>query len=200
MYLCIDTTSLASGVALVGKTLFRETIDPRNASENLLITIDKLIKKANINLSDLQAVFIVKGPGSFTGLRVGIAIANQFSHQLNIPIIGVTTDQWWKYRTDEPDILFLQTMNRSEVYKVKNNHSSIVNVSTLVGAELWMGEVSEDHQSKLPSKYSEITSLRSPEETWKHLIKNTKIPKKETYKLIEPFYGKEPNITKSKKS
>ncbi|MBU1934426.1 tRNA (adenosine(37)-N6)-threonylcarbamoyltransferase complex dimerization subunit type 1 TsaB, partial [Patescibacteria group bacterium] len=199
MYLCIDTTTPAAGITLIGKTSFYAKLDPKNVSENTLKTIDELVQKAKIQLSDLEAVFIIKGPGSFTGLRVGIAIANQFAHQLKIPIIGLRTDEWWSHRTDESDFIYLQTMNKDEVYVVEKNKSDIKPIDQLSGKALWLGDLSDDHKTKLPSDFKEITDLRSPEETWQLIIQKTDISPQKTYELVEPYYSKDPSITKSKK-
>lgn len=55
-------------------------------SEVALPAIEKLIKKNNLNIEDIDAVEVNKGPGSFTGLRVGIAIANALGFLLKIPV------------------------------------------------------------------------------------------------------------------
>jgi len=198
MYLCIDTTTSEAGITLVDYG--RLPIDPRHASEDILKKIDELIQKANIKLADLKGVFVIKGPGSFTGLRVGIAVANQFAHQLKIPIVGLRTDEWWSYRTDEKDFIYLQSMNKNEIYNSKlENVSKIIPIENLSGKSLWLGQLSDDHRQKLPSGFKEITDMKTPEETWWHVVKNMKIGQQKKYDLIEPYYGKEPTITKSKR-
>lgn len=205
MYLCIDTTTSEAGITLTG--CGRVTIDPHHASEKILEAIDQLIKKAGIELSDIKGIFVIKGPGSFTGLRVGIAVANQFAHQLKIPITGLTTDEWWRYRTDEKDFIYLQSMNKAEIYISKfetqnlklENVSKIIPIEELSGNKLWLGELSDEHRQKLPPDYKEITDLKSPEKTWESVIHNSKLIIQNKYDLIDPYYGKEPTITKSKK-
>ncbi|MBI2074351.1 MAG: tRNA (adenosine(37)-N6)-threonylcarbamoyltransferase complex dimerization subunit type 1 TsaB [Candidatus Levybacteria bacterium] len=54
----------------------------------VLPLIDQLLKKHNLKLDDLEKIEVNAGPGSFTGLRVGIAIANAFSFALKIPVNG----------------------------------------------------------------------------------------------------------------
>lgn len=203
MYLCIDTTTSEAGITLVGHG--RLPIDPHHASEKILETIDQLIQKANIKLADLGGVFVIKGPGSFTGLRVGIAVANQFAHQLKIPIIGLRTDEWWSYRTDEKDFVYLQTMNKNEVYadgpseRSSGRAGKIVPIEELSGKKLWLGQLSDDHRKKLPPDFEEVTDLRIPEETWARAVQASDVSPQKTYDLIEPYYGKEPTITKSKR-
>lgn len=66
----------------------------RQLSDTIFTKIDELLHKNQLNLSDLSGVIVYKGPGSFTGLRIGIAVANTLSYSLNIPIIGTTGADW----------------------------------------------------------------------------------------------------------
>jgi tRNA threonylcarbamoyl adenosine modification protein YeaZ len=207
MFLCIDTTTSEAGITLINPITAGEDHDPRlriainpyHASNDILKKIDQLIQKANIKLSDIKGVFVIKGPGSFTGLRVGIAVANQFAHQLKIPIVGLRTDEWWRNRTYEKDFVYLQSMNKSEVYYSKNGQASIKSIDGLSGKTKWLGELLDEHHQKLPSGFKEITDLRPPDETWEIVIKTSNVQRTKTYELVEPYYGKEPTITKSKK-
>ncbi|MCL5113343.1 MAG: tRNA (adenosine(37)-N6)-threonylcarbamoyltransferase complex dimerization subunit type 1 TsaB [Patescibacteria group bacterium] len=65
-------------------------------SEDLLIKIEKLFNKNKLKFSDLSGIIVYKGPGSFTGLRIGISLANALSYSLNKPIIGSMTENWIK--------------------------------------------------------------------------------------------------------
>jgi tRNA threonylcarbamoyladenosine biosynthesis protein TsaB len=57
-------------------------------SEATLPAINKLLHKNNARIEDVEKVTVNKGPGSFTGLRVGVAIANALSFLLKIPVNG----------------------------------------------------------------------------------------------------------------
>lgn len=57
-------------------------------SEAVLPLIDKLLKKNNLTLKDLDGIDVFEGPGSFTGLRVGISVANALGFLLQIPVNG----------------------------------------------------------------------------------------------------------------
>jgi len=57
-------------------------------SEAAIPLIDKLLKKNNLTLEDVNEVEVFEGPGSFTGLRVGISIANALGFLLKIPVNG----------------------------------------------------------------------------------------------------------------
>ena len=62
-------------------------------AENLISFCDAVLKKCKYTYSDLQAVAVSKGPGSYTGLRIGVSAAKGFCYALNIPLISVNTLQ-----------------------------------------------------------------------------------------------------------
>lgn len=202
--LCIDTISAVAGITIVTPDLIQYTpLNPQMASEGIIETIDQTLKKAGIETEDLKAVLVIKGPGSFTGLRVGISVANQFSHQLKIPILGLKTNEWWQLRSEEKDKIYLQSMNREEVYLEDGKEQKIIELEKL--AELdpkkWLGELKFYHHEKIPFSFEEIEQLNSIEETWKKALKEhePELQTQKKYDLVEPFYGKEPKITERKK-
>ncbi|MFC1731711.1 tRNA (adenosine(37)-N6)-threonylcarbamoyltransferase complex dimerization subunit type 1 TsaB [candidate division KSB1 bacterium] len=213
MFLCIDTTTEFAGVCAtdIKKSVYLK-LDTKHASDKILETIDQVIQKTDIKLSDLTGVVVIKGPGSFTGLRVGIAVTNQFAHQLKIPIVGLLTEEWHCYRTDEKDYFYLQTMNRDQVYMVglgkfaRDYPKCIISISEChyelasQSDTKWIGQLNEDHHKKMAG-IEEITDLRSADDTWLYFVRSLGggLRQKKAYELIEPFYGKEPTITKSKK-
>jgi len=208
VFLCIDTATEEAGISLADESRGYGylLLDRMKASEQILKNIDDLIQKSGQPLKDLQGVLAIKGPGSFTGLRVGVAVANQFAHQIDIPIMGLTTDQFFAFRTDEKDFLYLQSMNRDELY-VKGFGSfedqfkgAIVPIGQLPSDSFkWCGQLFDDHQNKLPDNFEPISVLSSPEEAWREAVKNTKWSASKKYELLEPYYGKAPTITKTKR-
>jgi tRNA threonylcarbamoyladenosine biosynthesis protein TsaB len=60
-------------------------------AEQLHIFIEKALQQANITFKDLDAVAISKGPGSYTGLRIGVSAAKGLCFALNIPLISIDT-------------------------------------------------------------------------------------------------------------
>lgn len=55
-------------------------------SQVLLSLIDKLLKQNNLEYKDLKGIEVATGPGSFTGLRVGVSVANALGYSLGIPV------------------------------------------------------------------------------------------------------------------
>ncbi len=66
----------------------------RQLAETLHSKILSLLKSQGKDLSDVQGIVCYKGPGSFTGLRIGLSVANALAYGLQIPVIGETGDQW----------------------------------------------------------------------------------------------------------
>ena len=90
--LLIDTSSnkkISVGLRLENKKTFSVENDATVLkSQILLILIDKLLSEHNLKISDINEIKVNLGPGSFTGLRVGIAVANTLGFTLKIPING----------------------------------------------------------------------------------------------------------------
>ncbi len=70
----------------------------RQLAETINIKIEQLLKSQGKRLEDLQAIVCYKGPGSFTGLRIGISVANAMAYGLEIPIVGVAEEDKWLQR------------------------------------------------------------------------------------------------------
>ncbi|HEV2502960.1 MAG TPA: tRNA (adenosine(37)-N6)-threonylcarbamoyltransferase complex dimerization subunit type 1 TsaB [Mesorhizobium sp.] len=75
-----------------GQIAGRHVLDlGKGHAEHLLAVIDKALAEAGITFADLGAIAISTGPGSFTGIRVGVSTARGLALALKIPAIGVTT-------------------------------------------------------------------------------------------------------------
>lgn len=62
-------------------------------AENLIAFCDTVLQKCNLTYADLDAVAVSKGPGSYTGLRIGVSAAKGFCYALDIPLISINTLQ-----------------------------------------------------------------------------------------------------------
>ena len=62
-------------------------------SEKLTVFIQEILKEAGLKLGDIDAVAVSKGPGSYTGLRIGVSVAKGFCYALNKPLIAIDTLQ-----------------------------------------------------------------------------------------------------------
>jgi tRNA threonylcarbamoyladenosine biosynthesis protein TsaB len=92
----IETSTRACSVALAidGKVVAIEEAFERNShAENITIFSETVLKQAGLNFHDLDAVAVSKGPGSYTGLRIGVSTAKGFCYSLDKPLIAVSTLQ-----------------------------------------------------------------------------------------------------------
>lgn len=94
--LCIETATTACSVALTrdGNILSKKETTEKNAhSAKLTLFIDEVLKKNRLLFSDLDAIAVSKGPGSYTGLRIGVSTAKGLCYALDIPLIAINTLQ-----------------------------------------------------------------------------------------------------------
>ncbi len=87
MKLYIDTSDNEKTVVGLGKTRLEKVTGPKK-SQHLLILIDRILKENKKSLEDITEIEVNLGPGSFTGLRVGLSVANALAWVLKIPING----------------------------------------------------------------------------------------------------------------
>lgn len=66
----------------------------RALAETIHLKLSKLIESQNLQLTSMQGIVVFKGPGSFTGLRIGVTVANALADSLCIPIVGAEADDW----------------------------------------------------------------------------------------------------------
>src|SRR5690606_17199976 len=124
--LCIETATTNCSVALgvEGKVRgIREENDLNYShSERLHILINELLKENDLTLSQLDAIAISKGPGSYTGLRIGVSAAKGLCFSLDIPLISVPTLTSLAYRVSAPGkIVTMLDARRMEVYTATFN-------------------------------------------------------------------------------
>lgn len=69
----------------------RQKVSSRNHSDYTMPMIDDILKSNNLSVHDLNTILVVNGPGSFTGVRLGVTIAKTLAYTLNIPIKTITS-------------------------------------------------------------------------------------------------------------
>ena len=89
------TKNCSVGLSLNGITVLCKEIaeDGYSHAEKLHVFIEEILKEAQIGFSDLKAIAVSQGPGSYTGLRIGVSAAKGLCYSLDIPLIAVDTLQ-----------------------------------------------------------------------------------------------------------
>lgn len=88
-----STTNCSISLALDGNLVaLKESNDDKYShSTKLHSFINEVLKKSNISVKELVAIAVSKGPGSYTGLRIGVAAAKGLCYSLDIPLISIST-------------------------------------------------------------------------------------------------------------
>ena len=92
--LCIETSLDYCSVSMIedGKVIGSESINIKKShSEFILILIKNLLKGVKISLNQLSAIAVNKGPGSYTGLRIGVSTAKGLCFSLDLPLLSVNS-------------------------------------------------------------------------------------------------------------
>lgn len=92
-YLAIDASTEACSVALQyqGKRFCRYELSPQSHSKLLLPQVDEVLNEAGVKLKNLDGLIFGRGPGSFTGVRIGIGVAQGLAYSADLPVVGVST-------------------------------------------------------------------------------------------------------------
>ena len=121
--LALDSSGLVASVAILdGETLVAEyTLNYKKThSQTLLPMLDEIVKMTQTELSEMDAIAVAAGPGSFTGLRIGSATAKGLGLALDKPLISVPTVDALAYNlydTDEDTIICpMMDARRQQVY------------------------------------------------------------------------------------
>ena len=133
--LAIDTATQVSSVAVLkeGRLLAELTMQGKlTHSETLLPHIEQVLKMAAVAKEELTGIAVSNGPGSFTGLRIGLAAAKAMSYVLGIPLVGVSTLQALAYQLPAPGVRVMCLLDAQkgnayvESYRWKNNSLQVV--------------------------------------------------------------------------
>ena len=122
--LAVDTATKSCSVAIVDKeSLLAEmtVVNEQTHTKHLLEMISLVIKHSGLNLSDLNGFAVTRGPGSFTGLRIGISSVKGFAAAQGKPIAGVSSlDALARQVSFSPHLICsLIDARRDEVYSSK---------------------------------------------------------------------------------
>ncbi len=119
-----STHSFSCALHLEGKLMgVGESTESQTTASMLAVMIDKLFSEAQIKKDQLKGVVVASGPGSYTGLRIGVATAKGICYSLNVPLISINTLYLLAYQVkntlDQSDSALLCPMldaRRMEVY------------------------------------------------------------------------------------
>ncbi len=213
MYLLINTIREKSLIALFDlkkEIKFNQWDSRNNQSEELLIAVDKLLKTSKRSLKDLKGVGVINGPGSYTGIRVGVGIANALAYSLQINILGISIleimsayyfsrnkdkevvalmhaiyDKYYYARyAKKGETLLLKECGNEKIIKIINENANkyiIFNEGEAVNFKLESCEYFDEKQRLFIEKYFLSELIKS----------------KKQNKIATPFYLNQPKLTLS---
>ena len=119
--LAIDTSALTATAAILSEDrLIGEisTTTKLTHSQTIMPMIDELLKKVSIDITDIDLFACSEGPGSFTGLRIGIGTIKGLAYGLGKPVVGVSTLEALAHNIDVTDLVICPIMDarRGQVY------------------------------------------------------------------------------------
>ncbi|MCT4542519.1 MAG: tRNA (adenosine(37)-N6)-threonylcarbamoyltransferase complex dimerization subunit type 1 TsaB [Vallitalea sp.] len=142
--LAIESSAIAASIAVAedNRLICEYTTNHKKThSQTLMPMIEQATNMINLDLKELDIIAVANGPGSFTGLRIGVATAKGLAHALNIPIVAVPTLDALAYNIGHTDKLICPLMDarRNQVYtalyEYNNNNFTNILPSTVVPRE-----------------------------------------------------------------
>ena len=134
------TKNCSVSIAKEGKTIICKEIATENFShaEKLHVFIEEILQETNLSFKDINAIAVSQGPGSYTGLRIGVSSAKGFCYALGLPLIAIDTLELLARRItiNEGIIVPMIDARRMEVYtafydknynKIRNTEAEIIN-------------------------------------------------------------------------
>ena len=216
----IETATKNCSVSLAkeGKTILCKEIAEEGYShaERLHVFIEDLVQEAGIHFKHIQAIAVSQGPGSYTGLRIGVSAAKGLCYALNVPLIAVDTLQVLASQVQVEDGLIIPMIDarRMEVYsaifdvkfeKIRETQAEVINENsfeTISETVYFVGDCADKCKSVITkSNFIFLEEIKYPSATAMSILSFSKFQNKDFEDLayFEPYYLKDFMITPSKK-
>lgn len=185
MILSLDTATLVSSVALLSneKLVAELTIQTKKThSEMLMPHINQILKLAGVDKRELKLVAVSIGPGSFTGLRIGLATAKALAYALSIPIIGVSTLEALAFNCPVPGAYISPMLDAQKgnvyqaIYRWEKSEMVEVMPARVVNFDAAVAEIAAQHQPTLilgegaVLNREKLSELRNPIAAQVHVV------------------------------
>ena len=147
----IDTSTKIATIAVIDeeKVLGEYTLNQEMShSENLIPMIKELLNNLYIKIEDIDLYGVAIGPGSFTGLRIGVAAVKSLAHLFNKPIVGVSTLQGMAYNLPHNKVVVPMIDARRDrvytgVYSWENGILKTIKADDVVEMEVLLEELKD---------------------------------------------------------
>lgn len=128
-------------------------------SQELLPKINKLLESHKVKLSNLKAIAVFQGPGSYTGLRVGISVANALAWSLDIPVVEIKIPKL-KFQITNPSIILGTDKFQNPNFNVKNQPTNQLSALEIAkGAQAILIKKNRSKFTKLVNPYYGVNKI-----------------------------------------
>ncbi len=211
--LCLETSTTNCSVALAAdgkiKAIREENNQKFSHAEKLHVFIDEVLKDANIDKKQLNAIAISKGPGSYTGLRIGVSAAKGLCFALDVPLISTFTLEVLAQQVENKDCYIVPMLDarRMEVYsavfdsekkQIRETQAEILNENSFQNylnerKVIFLGDGAAKFEALCSHENAVFLTEKFPSSAdMAHLVENKyKISDIENIAYFEPFYLKE---------
>lgn len=214
-----STKNCSVSIADNGKIVAMKELNNGNYShaEVLHPFIEDILKEAGMLIGELEGVAVSKGPGSYTGLRIGVSAAKGLSFALNIPLISIDTLHSLSHAitVEAGTIVPMLDARRMEVYaavfdkthkQIRTIEAEIIEDSSFseylaLGKVYFLGDGAQKCKETITHKNAIFVSDKFPSSEQMALLSHEKFIRKETEDLayFEPFYLKDFIVIPEKK-
>lgn len=207
MILAVNTATREHELALLddGKILLEKSwSDSKDDVEKLTPTLAGMLSELGLDKSEIKSILVVRGPGSFTSLRTGVAFANALASALPAKLYGIDTFELLARKAAVQDLLVILNAGGLDV-AVRHEETKIGHLAELLSkfphekfsvvSECTETQEEELHGICLEKKWKQIQGHEL--QTLGETILTFDFENLEPVKVVEPVYMKGPVITKS---
>ena len=151
--LAIDTSSFPASVAIlddgiiVGESVIR---NQRKHSQNIMVMTERLFNDLGIDINEIDVFAVTSGPGSFTGLRIGISTIRAFAQAMNKPVAAINTLEALSYNLSAVDIPVIPMLDarRDEVFTAMYSFENGVAKQITEPCVMTIGEIIDKYNNQ----------------------------------------------------
>ncbi|QIB70407.1 tRNA (adenosine(37)-N6)-threonylcarbamoyltransferase complex dimerization subunit type 1 TsaB [Aminipila butyrica] len=161
--LAIETTGASASVAVIdeqGQIFEVRSSETLNHLQVLMPMVGEILEKSKLQINNLTAIAASQGPGSFTGIRIGVSTARALAQALELPCIGVPTLETFLYNGERQKGIYCPIFNarRGQVYGGAYRwREDGTPVEVVKGSACLLAQLLENLQEVLGAQSAEIT-------------------------------------------
>lgn len=150
-YLFIDTSTSFFTLSILtdNEVLYNHYVESRNdVASKIIPTLDQALTELNLEIEDIDKIFVVNGPGSFTGVRIGVTVAKTIAWAKNIPIVPISSLEFIATTNTEKQFLVpMIDARRGNVFAgIYDKELNIVKKDQLINLELLLTETNDNYE------------------------------------------------------